>query len=128
MRLALLTIALAATAAQAGTSAGADPEAKIARLVAGRVAGPPRSCIPQMRDDRSFQIPHVGMVYDVGATRYVMRFEGGCGPMTAATNAITRTPTGQLCSGDIAQIVTAPPSIPVGSCIFGRFTPYTRAR
>lgn len=130
MRSVLLAVALLATAAaDAETSTATDSEAKITRLVAGRVAGAPRSCIPQLRDIRSFQIPRIGMVYDVGATRYLMRFEGGCQAMTIDTNTISMTPTEQLCAGDIARIVTSPPpSIDVGSCTFGKFVPYTRAK
>lgn len=119
----LLALAVAAPA----VAAGPDGEAKLARLIAGRTAGPPRSCIPRFRDDRSQVIEKVGVVFDVGATRYVSRFDGGCDQLTTFTRLVTRTPTTQLCAGDIADVVTnTPPTINLASCTYGRFVPYTR--
>ena len=119
----LLALAVAAPAA----AAGPDGEAKLARLIAGRTAGPPRSCISRRPDDRSEVVEKVGVVFDVGATRYVSRFQGGCEQLTAFTQIVTRTPTTQLCAGDIADVVTnPPPAINVGSCTYGEFVPYAR--
>lgn len=122
-RYALLLIALAVPA----FAAGPEGEAKLAKLVQGRTAGEPQSCIPLERNAQSHTIEKIGMVYEVGATRYVTRFEGGCDQLTPFTAIVTRTPTTQLCAGDIAQLVTTTtPVINVGSCTFGKFTPYTR--
>jgi len=108
-------------------AAGDDGEAKLAGLLRGRTAGEPRSCIPLQRDAESHTIDRIGVVYDVGTTRYVSRFQGGCEQLTAFTRLTTRTPTNQLCEGDIAQLETqTQPIVNVGSCTYGKFTPYTR--
>jgi hypothetical protein len=120
----LFALALAAPAIAAGD---ADGEAKLAGLLRGRTAGEPRSCIPLQRDAESHTIERIGVVYDVGTTRYVSHFQGGCAGLTAFTRLTTRTPTTQLCEGDIAQLETqTQPIVPVGSCTYGKFTPYTR--
>lgn len=120
-------VAIVCLIAAPALAAGPEGEAKLAGLVRGRVAGAPVSCIPQRRDNRSHTIEGIGVAYDVGATRYVSRFDGGCEQLSAFTAFATRTPTTQLCAGDIAQIfTTTTPTTNVGSCTFGQFTPYTR--
>lgn len=122
----VLAAALIALPALAAEPQGED---KLARLIAGRTAGAPRSCIAQFPNNRSTTIEKVGVVYDVGGTRYVSRFKHGCDQLTQFTIIVTRTPTTQLCEGDIAQIYTNPlPSIQVGSCTFGPFVPYARPK
>lgn len=121
-------MAVACLVAAPALAAGPEGEAKLAGLLRGRIAGAPVSCIPQRRDNRGRTIEGIGVVYDVGATRYLTRFDGGCQQLTAFTAFATRTPTTQLCAGDIAEIfTTTTPTINVGSCTFGRFTPYTPA-
>lgn len=128
MRIALAA-ALIALPAVPAFAAEPQGEEKLAKLIAGRTAGEPRSCIPQYPSNRSTTIEKVGVTYDVGGTRYVSRFQGGCEQLTQFTIIVTNTPTTQLCEGDIAQIYTNPsPSIQVGSCTFGPFVPYTKPK
>ena len=130
MRPITLAAIAVATAAGAATSYSTDPEARLAALLAGRTAGQPVSCINQDRDNRVHTVEHLAQVYDVGAIRYVNRFDRtGCQQLTTDTIAVSRTPTQHLCAGDIIELQSSPaPSIPVGSCTLGQFTPYTRAR
>ena len=130
MRPITLAIVAVATAAGAATTYSSDPEARLAALLAGRAAGQPVSCISQTRDQRVHTVDHLAPVYDNGATRYVNRFDAtGCQQLTTDTIAISRTPTQRLCEGDIIELQTTPaPSIPVGSCTLGKFTPYAKAR
>ena len=122
----LLPLAGVALFAAADVPAG---EAKLARLTAGRTAGTPRDCLSLNPYVRSTTVEQVGVVYDVGTTRYVSRFEGGCPQLRAFTIIVTQTPTTQLCRGDIAQLVgQTPPNLPVGSCTYGAFVPYARDR
>lgn len=41
---------------------------------------------------------------------------------------VTQTPSGSLCRGDITQLIDRGSRFPVGSCSYGDFVPYTRAR
>ena len=128
MRIALAA-ALIAIPSLPALAAEPQGEEKLAKLIAGRTAGASRSCIPQLPNNQSTTVEKVGVVYDVGGTRYVSRFQGGCEELSQFTMIVTRTPTTQLCEGDIAEIYTNPaPSIEVGSCTFGPFVPYTKTK
>lgn len=122
-----LAAVLALVAAAPLPAAGPTGEEKLAGLIGGRTAGQPISCIPEYRTNRSYTIDKIGVVYDVGPTRYVMRFKDGCDQLTEFTLFSTSTPTQQLCEGDFARIYqNGPPNIFLGTCIIGQFVPYKR--
>jgi hypothetical protein len=50
-----------------------ENEAKLARMLEGRTAGEPVSCISALAATRIEVIEHVGIVYDAGSTIYVAR-------------------------------------------------------
>jgi len=124
---ALLAAAIVTTGADA-KSPKRDPEAELAKMIGTRTAGPPEHCLPLMRGNSSTTIEGVGIVYQVGSKLYVNRFRGNCPMLTWDRIIVTQTTTGQICRGDIARIVSRTPVIDVGSCIFGDFTPYSRAK
>ena len=129
MRATTLATLVALAAATPLPAAGPRPngEQQLAGYIQGRVAGEPTSCIPQWRDTNSHTIYGLGVVFDVGATRYVMRFKDGCDFLTENTLFSTQTPTTQLCEGDAAQVYDNSPShIFYGTCIFGKFVPYKK--
>jgi hypothetical protein len=107
------------------------PQEHLARLTAGRVAGKPVSCInagPIGGNRDSEKIAGTAMAYRQGTTWYVSRFEGGCPQLDEDTIVVTRLHSSQLCRGDIAELRMAGANIPQGSCIFGDFVPYTKAK
>jgi hypothetical protein len=102
-------------------------EAKLARLTAGRTPGKMVDCINVgIVNNESEKLPGVGMAYRQGTTWYVSNFEGGCPQLREDTILVTKLHTSQLCRGDIADLRVAGANIPVGSCVFGAFTPYTK--
>jgi hypothetical protein len=105
-------------------------EAKLARLTAGRTPGKTVDCIniglTGMND--SEKLPGIGMAYRQGTTWYVSHFDSGCPELRDDTILITRLHASRLCRGDIADLRMSGANIPVGSCIFGDFTPYTRPK
>lgn len=119
---AALLIAIAAVPASA---ARPDPEARLAKVLAGRVPRAPVDCIPLDRTGSSVTVPHAAIVYQQGGTFYVNRFANGC-DLGDDTFLVTRTPSTQLCRGDIAELRQTMSNIPRGSCVFGSFTPYVR--
>jgi hypothetical protein len=128
MRVALpfiaLTLVSAAVAAKPPTG-----EERLAKTLAGTTPGKPQSCFSTTLGRADSQtIEGVGILYKSGRTYWLNRFEGGCPQLDQFSFLVTRTPTGQFCRGDIAQVVSQGTSIPRGSCIFGDFTPYTRAK
>jgi hypothetical protein len=106
-----------------------SPEARLAQLTQGRVAGKPVSCInlsPAASNNDSETIPGLAMAYRQGSTWYVNRFDGGCPRLDEDTIVVTRLHTSQLCRGDIAELRLSGANIPAGTCIFGDFVPYTK--
>jgi hypothetical protein len=129
-----MTMSVAAFAvaliAAAGAPAAPRPtgEAKLAKMLEGRTPGRPVGCLNRTPASQgSSTIEGVGLVYGRGRTLYVNRFEGGCPSLTAFSTVVTRTPTTQLCRGDIARIVDLVSRIEGGSCVLGDFVPYERA-
>ena len=102
-------------------------EAKLARLTAGRTAGKPVDCINLTFAGRdSEKLPGIGMAYRQGTTWYVSHFEGGCPQLRDDIIVVTKLHSSQLCRGDIADLRMSGANIPLGSCIFGDFTPYIK--
>jgi Family of unknown function (DUF6491) len=118
----------AATAEQPTRTAQKQQEYQ--RLIAGKVAGPPVSCLPTYNANDMIVIDEQTVAFRQGGNRvYIAHMPGGCSnlgrpPYTMVTKQFG---TAQLCRGDIARIVDPVNRITVGSCVFGDFTPYTRA-
>lgn len=121
----ILAAMLAAPAVAAPRLQG---EAKLAKMIEGRSAGAPVSCLPVARSTSSTKIEGVGMVYQRGRTLFVNRFQDGCPSLTAFRGIVTRTPSTQICRGDIARVVDFVNGIEGGSCVLGEFVPYEKAR
>lgn len=107
-------------AAEDKTRAGLDRE------LAGLVPGPPQSCLQtfERRDVKAFGET---LVYSggPGGARYVVQAVG-CRGVGDDSILVTRTPTAQLCRGDIATTVDRTSQFQTGSCSFGDFIPYRR--
>ena len=105
-------------------------DAKLARLTAGRTTGKTVDCINTnfVGNDESEKLPGIGIAYRQGTTWYVSHFEGGCPQLSDDTIVITKLHGSQLCRGDIADLRMSGANIPLGSCIFGDFTPYTKPK
>ncbi len=119
-----------ASCAVAATAPNLDNERQFQRLVAGKVAQPPTSCMPYQRSRDMIVLDPKTVVFKNGTERvYVAHMTGGCnnlgGPGPYAL--VTRQTTGALCHGDIAEVVDTMAHITVGSCTFDNFVPYVRA-
>lgn len=103
-------------------------QARLVALTAGKVPGAPASCLPSFRSDDMIVIDDHTIAFRDNARRvYINTMRGGgCSGIDGGRNAlVTRTPTGRLCSGDIAQVLDTGSRIIMGSCVFGDFVPYT---
>ena len=122
---ALLMLATAASAAP--TKSEIKAEADLAKLLEGRVAGKPVSCI-NLRDIRTSRIfPGTAIMYQVGSTYYVNR------PQSASflrrdDILITDTHSSQLCSIDIVRLMDSTSRFPTGSVGLGEFVPYKKVK
>jgi hypothetical protein len=126
MRLTLAACLIAVLAATPLASARRTPEQQLDRLLAGRTAGEPRTCIPLYPSNDSTTISRIGIVYDVGGTRYLTRFQGGCQQLDDDRILVTQTPMTQICRGDLANVWTRNPAMFVGTCTYGDFVPYKK--
>ncbi|WP_374293417.1 hypothetical protein [Sphingomonas sp.] len=128
-----MAAACAPTAAQqeARAERAATERTQLAKALQGLTPDQPRNCMPQF-PSRQVRAYGPTIVYTVSRSlKYVSQTQGGCESLS--TNGrndilVTRTPIGQLCAGDIAQTVDRVSGFFTGSCSFGEFTPYRRAK
>jgi len=100
------------------------------RLLAGKVAGPPVSCLPSYNQNDMVVVDENTIAFRNGSSRvYVNHMQGGCNNLGGPYALVTRTfGSAQLCRGDVGQVVDVTNHFTVGSCVFGDFIPYTRPR
>lgn len=124
-----LAVAGCATAPQRAERSP-EAEAQLARLLEGKVAGQPQSCLSSFRTQDMTVIDERTILYRDGSNR-VWRNDM-LGPCTGlgrpGTAIVTRQVSGgTLCRGEIAQIIDTAAGFTTGSCAFGDFVPYTGA-
>jgi hypothetical protein len=131
MRKITSAFSLAAAAFGAPTVASAaslPPEARLARMLDGRVAGKPVSCINQ-RDIRSAEIiDDTAIVYRVGGKLYVNRPRSGASWLDRDDILVTRTSSSQLCRIDAVNLIDRGSRFPSGFVSLGDFVPYSRIK
>lgn len=106
----------------------AKAQAKYDQLVAGRVAGPPLTCLPTLRANDMLIIDDNTIAFKNGSRVYINHPEGGCPQLSQGHTAIITSQYGQTgpCRGDVLQVEDTLSHIGVGSCVYGDFTPYMR--
>ncbi len=126
-----LAIMLAAPAANSGTSEiklSEKNQTKFDKIVAGRTAGKPVSCISRIDQDNLRVVGDKYLVYSRSRnakTVYVNEPHGGCRDVDRNT-LVTRKFSGNLCRGEIAQVKDLVTGTFVDSCSFSSFVPYTK--
>ena len=121
--LAILAAAVPAIAAAPSLS----PQARLDRMLAGRVAGKPVDCI-NLRDIRSSEIiDRTAIVYRTGANRlYVNIPRGGLNQLDRDDILVTRTISSQLCSIDTVGLLDRGSRFQTGFVSLGDFVPYAK--
>ena len=104
------------------------PEAKLAKLLDGRVAGEPQDCIflPSIRG--SHVIDHTAIVYDAGRTLWVNRPRSGTESLDDDDILVTNLygSGSSLCSIDIVQLQDRYSNFYSGFVGLGEFVPYRK--
>lgn len=120
----LIPALLLSTAVAARVESG---EAQLAKILAGRTAGKPQSCLPLFDRNDSQTLDGVGIAFRSGRTTWIGRFDDGChvGPNDTI---VTTTSMSQLCRGDIIHVVDQMSHMEHDTCGFRDFTPYTKAK
>ena len=116
-----------AQAAAADRQAAIDAE--LAQELAGKVPGDPVSCINTSRIRSSKHIGDQTLLYEV-SSKLVYRNDpvGGCNGLDFGRALITRTPSTQLCAGDIARVADLQTGMETGGCAFSKWVPYRTER
>lgn len=130
MSLALASGLLAScTTAPQPTYRSEAKNAELAKLLEGKVAQRPVTCLPHYRADDMRIIDEETIAFrDGGRQTYVAHMPGGCSNLGVGSTAIVTElhGTADLCRGDIARVVDTVNGMTIGSCAWGDFTPYTR--
>ena len=128
----LATVLVGGIAAAAVTEGPTErARARAGRIMDGRVAGDPVSCVTQRLLRGNQTLDDSGAILFGGpsdSTVYVNRPAAGCPVLDNGRILVTRTTSSQLCRGDIAVVRDASGGPEVGSCGLGDFTPYRRPR
>lgn len=105
-----------------------DPkgEAKLAKLLDGRVAGKPTSCIDMHNIDSTEVIDHTAIVYSIGGTLYVNRPQMAAEALDSDDILVTKTISTQLCRIDTVRLVERSSMFERGFVGLGDFVPYTK--
>lgn len=130
---ALITAASLAMLALPGAAMASDQvypkgEAKLAKMLEGRVAGKPVKCLSttSMRD--STVIDKTAIVYRSGSTLYVNRPQAGASSLGGDDILLTKLTGSQLCSIDKIDLIDRGSKMWSGFVSLGEFVPYERVR
>lgn len=110
----------------AGSAVSAKGEARLARMLEGRVPGKPVQCIflPQIRNTQI--ISGTAIVYDAGRTIYVNRPASGARWLSQGDVLVTKPHANQLCNVDIVRLLDQGTHFQRGSVGLGDFVPYKK--
>ncbi|GGB17307.1 hypothetical protein GCM10011380_03530 [Sphingomonas metalli] len=130
----LLVAGCAAGGAPSSSRAAGDPvsydsKRRLSDALKGLTPGQPQTCLPLGRSPSSESFGST-VLYRFGRNE-VWRNDTGPGCERMGQNGdvmVVRTPIGRFCRGDIVQLVDRVSGFPSGSCAFGDFIPYRRAK
>lgn len=100
-------------------------EERLARLIEGRVAGAPVSCIHRSDQNDLQIIDKTALVYGSGRTIYVNR-PRNARDLDSNDILVTRLTGSQLCKLDSVRLRDRMANMPTGFLLLGDFVPYRR--
>ena len=127
----LLPLLIAGVALAAGPAQARErlsPEAQLARMLEGRVAGEPVDCINLRNVRGSSVIRDTAIVYDAGSVIYVNRPRAGADQLDDWSAQVSRPFGNRLCSIDPVQLIDLTSGSFRGVVFLDEFVPYRRAR
>ncbi|MFM5949442.1 MAG: hypothetical protein ACKOPM_09470 [Novosphingobium sp.] len=125
-----IAIAIAATATLLG-SASIDakprltPQQRLDKLIEGRVAGEPVSCVSSFETRNMQVLDKTAIVYGWGNTIWV-NVPKNAKDLDDDEILVTRTSNSQLCDLDIVHTLDRGSQMPSGFISLGKFVPYKR--
>ena len=120
-------LALAAGAPAYAETRAEKGEARLAKMLEGREAGQPVSCITPFRSDAVRIIDHVGIVFDDGKTIYVARPVNNPETLDSDDILVIERYGSQICRQDMMKTVDRYVGNLTGVVFLDNFVPYTKA-
>jgi hypothetical protein len=123
----VVTLIASCAAQPMGPDRNVRGEARLAQALAGKVPGPPMSCLPNFRSYDMEVIDSDTILFRDGRTVYVQNTSGGCYPYgnsVGYTLVTKQIGGGGNCRGDIAHVVDSSTGAFAGTCSFNDFIPY----
>jgi hypothetical protein len=103
----------------------AEAQAELNKLVAGKTAGAPLTCLQHYRANDMVRIDESTVAFKQGRQVYVNHLIGACSNLDSSFYVlVTRSSGTGLCRGDIAHVQDVSTGAIVGSCAIGDFIPY----
>jgi hypothetical protein len=125
---ALLVLATASGAAAAPREK-LSGEARLAKLLEGRVAEKPTDCIHLSNIQGSEIIDGTAIVYHMPGNRlFVNRPRGGAYSLREDDVLVTKTYGGDLCAPEVVNLVDSASRFPRGFVTLGQFVPYAKVK
>lgn len=128
LRIASILAAAALAAGATGPAAAGERltgEEKLAKMLEGRVAGKPQSCINTFTNRSSTVIDKTAVVYGTGRTIWVNR-PADPDSLSKWDALVTRQYGTQLCRQDIVTTLDTASGMYTGNVFLTEFVPYTR--
>jgi hypothetical protein len=121
-------LALAALATPALAKDKLTPDAELAKLLQGRVAGEPVNCINPRNASSTRIVDGKALVYQVGRTLYVNEPRSGAERLSDDDILVTVQYGSQLCSIDTIRLIDRYTGFPHNFLILDKFVPYTKPK
>jgi len=126
---AALALAGCAASSEIQASQAAEAQKDLAAVLDGRVAGTPRDCISVTDSDSPQIIDNQTIVYKpLGRTVWRNDLGSSCPGLRPYTTLIVEVHGSQLCRNDRFRVLDPGSTIPNAYCMFGKFTPYEKAK
>lgn len=119
-------LALSGTAAHAKLSYAEKGEARLTKILDGREAGKPVSCITTLRDNGMEVIDHTAIVYDAGKVIYVARPTHPRSLGRSDVLVIKRHSPSRLCTNDSMHTADQTSGFTTSVVFLQKFVPYTK--
>ncbi|MCB5425211.1 hypothetical protein H0274_08080 [Altererythrobacter sp. CC-YST694] len=126
--LAISALALTGGAVSAKQTASEKGEAQLQKLIAGRTAGEPKSCINTMRQNGMRIIDRTAIVYESGDTVWVARPTDSRQLRRTDILVIDRVNGSQLCTNDTMYTIDQSSGMYSGAVFLKEFVPYTKPK
>jgi hypothetical protein len=118
--------ALPATRAEKIAARVQKNEARLAKLLEGRTAGEPLTCIPGYAADKLEIIEGVALVYSSGETLYVAK-PAQPEQLRRDDILVVERYSGQLCYSDVVRTIDRNGGFLTGVLFLGKFVPYKKS-